>query len=317
MRANLKELRNLENQVKEKKEVNDNKNDQLFKSKKYQNVESRFKSETDQKVLSRRNTYEGFKNSAMQQLNLNSTGRDQNSNPAKSISSNGYNNQREVNYQAPKIEYDASELESKSPEELDRILQQMEDYSKATYKIYGSQAQNHVSGTKSSSLINDEQRKPPRHSSRPPVSNSTQMRQQNHGGNQEERKHKNFGKVPSQQIDKLIINPLYSLQNYKAEKDEIQREMYINYSFDNIYSERELEKKNCPPGTRQLDEEERLRMLQELEASKNELVNQMERLPISMKTLSMQKRKDDLEEQIRSVDKNIALFSKKKVFVAI
>lgn len=37
----------------------------------------------------------------------------------------------------PKIEYDINELESKSPEELDRILREMEDYSKATYKIYG------------------------------------------------------------------------------------------------------------------------------------------------------------------------------------
>jgi len=84
-----------------------------------------------------------------------------------------------------------------------------------------------------------------------------------------------------------------------------------------LFSERELERKNCPPGTKLLDEEERVRMLKELEANKNELVNQIERLPISMKTLSMQKRKDDLEEQIRNVDKNIALFSRKKVFVAI
>lgn len=84
-----------------------------------------------------------------------------------------------------------------------------------------------------------------------------------------------------------------------------------------VFSERELERKTCPPGTKLLDEDERVRMLKELEANKNELMNQLERLPISMKTLSMQKRRDELEEQIRGIDKNIALFSKKKVYVAI
>ena len=67
--------------------------EQLFKSKKYQNVESRFKSDSENKVLQRRNTYEGFKNAAMQQLNLNSTGRGGGeSNSNHSSIAGGYNN---------------------------------------------------------------------------------------------------------------------------------------------------------------------------------------------------------------------------------
>jgi hypothetical protein len=46
-------------------------------------------------------------------------------------------------------------------------------------------------------------------------------------------------------------------------------------------------------------------------------MSQIERMPISMKTLSLQKRKEEMEEQIRSIDKNISLFSRKKVFVAM
>eukprot|EP00347_Sterkiella_histriomuscorum_P002282 403368754 len=210
-----------------------------------------------------------------------------------------YNN-NSYSQQPPKIEYDASELESKTPEELDRILKQMEDYSKQTYQIYGGQAPTQKSSNptpkyQSSSRTNigfsEDVKKPPRNSSRPPIpTNNTQMRLTQ----QEENKHKNFGKVPKY------------LQNFRTEKDEIQREI-----------ERELEKKNCPPGTRLMDEDERIRMLRDLEANKNELINQIERMPISMKTLSLQKRRDELEEQIKGIDRNISTFSKKKVFVAL
>jgi len=42
----------------------------MFKSKKYSNVESRVQSDTEKRVLQRRNTHEGFKNAAMQSLNI-------------------------------------------------------------------------------------------------------------------------------------------------------------------------------------------------------------------------------------------------------
>ena len=54
----------------------------------------------------------------MQQLNLNSTGRGEAHSNHSSVAG-GYSNNRA---KPPKIEYDVNELESKSPEELDRIL---------------------------------------------------------------------------------------------------------------------------------------------------------------------------------------------------
>ena len=84
--------------------------------KKYQNVESKFRSDTEQKVLQRRNTYEGFKAVAHTALNI-----DPNSAPVvkKSV---GVRSTR-VN-KAP-IDYDLEDLGKKSPDELNEILKQM------------------------------------------------------------------------------------------------------------------------------------------------------------------------------------------------
>ena len=40
-------------------------------------------------------------------------------------------------------------------------------------------------------------------------------------------------------------------------------------------------------------------------------------MPISMKTLALQKKKEELEERLIMIEKNISLFSRKKVFVAL
>ena len=81
---------------------------------------------------------------------------------------------------------------------------------------------------------------------------------------------------------------------------------------------RELEKKReCPPGMRLVPEEEQMSMLSQLQASKAEVLQQLARMPIAMKTMSMQRRMDELEEKLRSIEKNIDLFSRKKVFIAM
>lgn len=81
----------------------------MFKSKKYSNISSRVKSDTEQRIIQRRNTHEGFKNAAIQSLGIDKN-RDQNKQPPRG----GYSNTRS-NFQPPKIEYDINELESKSP----------------------------------------------------------------------------------------------------------------------------------------------------------------------------------------------------------
>ena len=106
--------------------------------------------------------------------------------------------------------------------------------------------------------------------------------------------HKGFGKVPKY------------LQKFKTQKEEQlkQKEM-----------EKELAK--CPPGTRRMGDEERLQILEDLKQTKQQLESQIMKLPITMKTMSMQKKKQDLEEQVDRVTASIATFSKPVVYVAI
>lgn len=65
-----------------------------------------------------------------------------------------------------------------------------------------------------------------------------------------------------------------------------------------------------------MEEGERLEMLKALENSKKECQFEIERLPITMKTMAMQRRRDELEEKYRNLEKQIDHFSRKKVYVA-
>lgn len=91
---------------------------------------------------------------------------------------------------------------------------------------------------------------------------------------------------------KCLKVPTYSIQNYKQEKE--QREIEIA---------KELERRNLPPGMRLMEEQERQEMLQALQNTKKELQFEIERMPITMKTMSMQKRRDELEEKYRNIEK--------------
>lgn len=101
--------------------------------------------------------------------------------------------------------------------------------------------------------------------------------------------------------------PLFhcSIQNYRQEKE--QKEIDIA---------KEVEKRKLPPGMRLMEEDERLGMLHALENSKRELQFEIEKLPISMKTMSMQRRREDLEDKYRNMEKQIDRFSKKVVYIA-
>ena len=57
-------------------------------------------------------------------------------------------------------------------------------------------------------------------------------------------------------------------------------------------------------------------MLGELTSTKKEIEAALSRMPLSMKTMSLQKKQEDLEAKLRQVEKNIETFSKKKVYVA-
>lgn len=81
------------------------------------------------------------------------------------------------------------------------------------------------------------------------------------------------------------------------------------------YRALQAERSKLPPGMRLMEEGERMEMLQMLEGTKRDVMNEIGRLPISMKTMSMQKRRDELEEKYRNVEKQIDHYSRKKVYV--
>ena len=64
----------------------------------------------------------------------------------------------------------------------------------------------------------------------------------------------------------------------------------------------------APPGTRRMGEEERLQMIKELETTKKELDQEIMKFPISMKTMAIQRRKKEMEEQLQKVEANLKLF---------
>ena len=79
----------------------------------------------------------------------------------------------------------------------------------------------------------------------------------------------------------------------------------------------DAERKTLPPGMRLMGDDERQEMVRALENTKRDTMNEIERLPITMKTMAMQKRREDLEEKYRNLEKQIDHFSRKKVYVAL
>lgn len=106
--------------------------------------------------------------------------------------------------------------------------------------------------------------------------------------------HKDFGKVPKYlQEMKIKAEILKDIENKK----------------------KELEK--YPKGTRLLSEEERLLTLQKLKESKKELENLLEKLPITLNSLSSRKKQQKLYKELDEIDQAIETFSKNQVFVKI
>ena len=76
------------------------------------------------------------------------------------------------------------------------------------------------------------------------------------------------------------------------------------------------EKAKIPPGTRLMPEDERIATLKDLEESRKEINNALEKLPVVSKTLAMERHKKDLESKMNRIDRAIETFKKKTVYVA-
>ena len=106
------------------------------------------------------------------------------------------------------------------------------------------------------------------------------------------KKHKDYGKVPDY------------IKKYELEREQEKEE-----------KKRQEEASKYPKGTKLLSEEERVNTLNGLVNSKKEMINILEKMPITTRTLSIQNKKEELIKKIEEVEKAIEMFSKKQVFI--
>lgn len=84
--------------------------------------------------------------------------------------------------------------------------------------------------------------------------------------------------------------------------------------------EQKLEEKAArlrPAGTRVLEESERIATLEKLQKNKGEVLKILSQLPISMRTESLKKQKIQLEQKLEEIEKAIATFSRRTVYVRL
>jgi hypothetical protein len=78
-----------------------------------------------------------------------------------------------------------------------------------------------------------------------------------------------------------------------------------------------VEESKYPKGTKLLSDDERLDTLNQLVDSRKEVITLLERLPISLRTISLQNRKSELEKKLDELDEAIRTFSRKQVFIKV
>ena len=73
-----------------------------------------------------------------------------------------------------------------------------------------------------------------------------------------------------------------------------------------------------PPGLKLLTDDERFRLLDELDNSRRELQNTLEKMPLSLSTHGRVEQKRDLEQKLKNVEDALAKFqTKKEIFIDI
>ena len=107
-----------------------------------------------------------------------------------------------------------------------------------------------------------------------------------------EDKHKNYGKVP-EYIKRFEMEREYERQEKIRKKEEMK----------------------YPKGTRLLSEDERVKTLNSLIKSQQELNLILQKMPITNRSVGIQKKKEELIKKLDEIDKAIEMFSKKRVFV--
>ncbi|XP_009077330.1 PREDICTED: enkurin domain-containing protein 1 [Acanthisitta chloris] len=80
---------------------------------------------------------------------------------------------------------------------------------------------------------------------------------------------------------------------------------------------RNLPDSHTPPGHTMMPEDQRLETLCNLKQSQKQLTKDLVTLPVRVDTLSMQKRREDLERKLSQIEEAINIFSRPKVFIKL
>lgn len=95
------------------------------------------------------------------------------------------------------------------------------------------------------------------------------------------------------------------IQERKAEMAEAARQR----------QEQEQREEGCPPGMTRMDNAERLETLSVLKKNQRLANQQLAKLPLTIETPSMRRRKDELERKLQQIEEAIKIFSRDVVFI--
>lgn len=72
---------------------------------------------------------------------------------------------------------------------------------------------------------------------------------------------------------------------------------------------------NCPPGHTVLSEEERLDTLNIAHKKQQDLIDELNRMPMASRTLRVRNRQIEIEKELNNLDDIVKIFSRLKVYV--
>lgn len=75
------------------------------------------------------------------------------------------------------------------------------------------------------------------------------------------------------------------------------------------------EEATFPEGTRLVEEHEKNIMINNLISSQNEILSKLERLPISNRSVTILKNRQNLEKKLLDLDKDLKYMQREKVFI--
>ena len=107
------------------------------------------------------------------------------------------------------------------------------------------------------------------------------------------------------------LNPSYGKVPQYIEEFKAKREVQMERK------RQEEEQAKCPPGMKLMAEQERLETLEILKKGKEDVWQDINKLPIASNTLTVQRRRAEYEGKLVDLENAIKTFSKPKVYVAL